>query len=148
MKTVYVSLSGTNLSSGFIPKEMSLYFPDDQSWRHYFFNTPPGRQLTENDIHTDWYTRRVLGGIGLHDALPGSLHYNQHRDLLRMLGMEYQIICSGRVTYDHIVKLLPYADVINSPLVYPKELPPASCGIKHRARFCSLAKLWHLVEHS
>ena len=75
-KSLYISLSGTNLSSQFIPKEVAIYFPEDGTWRVMIFNKPADQMLTVDDLQTDWYTRSVLGGIGLHQPSPGELHHH------------------------------------------------------------------------
>ena len=149
MKSVYISISGTNFSSRFVIREMSLYFPHNHSWRHYFFDCPPDIWINDKDRKTDWYTRRVLGGIGIRTRLPGSLQHGQHKIILSKLWSDHKIYCAGHITARFLQELLPYADIEDkqesSPFYYPKELPTANCGTDHRARYCSLAKLRYFL---
>ena len=148
--TVYVSISGTNFATQFIVREMSLFFPNNSSWRHYFFDTPRGLRLSDGDKKTDWFTRRVLGGIGIYSRLPGSLEYGQHRAILVKLGTNHKICCAGHISAQFLQNLLPYADIEDlqqtHPFNYPRSLPTANCGTDHKPRFCSLAKLRYLIS--
>ena len=150
MKTVVVSLTGVNFSHRFVLKELSLYFPTNQTYRHYFFDRPFNLQLSAADRQTDWYTRVVLKGIGVNERIPGSITYTAHRDILSGLGTDHQILCAGHVSNKFLTDLLPYADIIDiqdySDFKFPSYLPDANCGksVGHSGRNCSLAKLNYL----
>ncbi len=151
MNSVIVSVSGVNLSHHYIVREMSIYFVGDDSTRHYFFNRPSHLQLTQGKKRTDYYTREVLGGIGILTYIPGALEYDSHRKILNSLGARYRIFFAGHVTHKFLTELMPYADIVDVQLIstftYPKNLPNC-CNGNHTPRQCSLAKLIHLKHHA
>ena len=139
-KSLYISLSRTNLSTQFIPEEVGIYFPEDGTLRVIVFNKPPDLMLTADDIQTDWYTRSVLGGIGLHQPLPGELHHWQLVQLLHTLASQYRFVCNGQISANYLSSILPFSEVRNINLTYLRTLQQAQCGMSHNGRFCALAK--------
>ena len=140
-----MSVDGVNLTHRMIVRELSLFFLDTQTTRHYFFKRPLDLRMTHNDRQTERYSKQVLGGLGIDDHAEGSLDYYAHIRVIRSL-QEYRIFLVGDVAEKFVNNILPYGDIWNlqnvSSFTYPKELPPANCGIPHNPRYCSLAKLW------
>lgn len=144
MPTVIVSLEGVNLASGFIVREMSLYFVYDRSYRHYFFKKPLGFEMSEEDRRTDRYYRNILGGIGLTQLIPGALDYRCVAEILLSLH-GYFIYTCGNVSSQFLRRNLPYARITDiqdvSTFTYSSSLQGGDCGIEHPARYCSLSKI-------
>ena len=148
-KIAIVSVDGINLSSRFILKEMSIRIDKDESYRHFIFNRPADLVMTLADKKTEEYAKRVLGAAGIDDYSDGSLDYYSHIGILYSLA-NYKIFCAGHVSYKFLSTILPYADIYDiqeiSSHTFPKQLPTAWCGISHNPRYCSLAKLWNIVN--
>jgi hypothetical protein len=143
--SVIVSFEGVNLSSGYVVREMSIFYLIDKSYRHYFFDLPDNLFLTERDKQTDRYYYNVLGGISLRTVIEGALPYITLDYLLLHLADHY-IYVAGNVSCTFLREKLPYHSNITdireiSFFVYPRTLESAGCGLNHRARYCSLAKL-------
>ena len=154
MKSVIVAISGVNLSHRFVIRELSLYFPAERSHRHYFFDKPSPLYLSPSNKRTEWYSRVVLGEIGIHQRIPGSLTYRAHRDILAGIGADHIIICAGHVAHKFLSAALPYADIVDvqqrTPnFKFPTTLPEVNCGLKtgHINRCCSLAKVLFMSNH-
>lgn len=153
MDNVFVTFSGTNLASGLIAREVSLYFPSTESWRHCFIDTPGGMKFTPGDWKTDRYTRRFLGGMSLNTALHGSLQLRDIRNMLLKISLTHKLYCIGSVDRIFLENMMPYAwiedvqDIVD--FKYPKALPSANCGFSHNDvfRYCSLAKLQYVVRN-
>ena len=146
LRTVIISLEGVNLESGFVPREMSLYYLHDKSYRHYFFERPDDLVLTENDQQTNRFYRDVMGGFDLETYIEGSLPFiNLFYLILRH--SSYSVYVVGNVSYKLLRETLPhYTNVTDirdiSVFVYPRSLEESGCGLNHSSpRYCSLAKL-------
>ena len=70
---VLVTMSGTNLSSGLFVREISMFFPESRSTRHYVFEEGTSTILSVEDSRTNWYQTTVLGGLGVHQPTSGAL---------------------------------------------------------------------------
>jgi hypothetical protein len=144
MKTVIVSFEGVNLRSGFIPRELSIYYLADGSFRHYFFLPPRHLELTHGEKQTERFYRTILGGIGLHDKVEGAIPYSNVEYLL-LAHAEYSIYTVGHIATRFIAEFLPHAAITNvqdvAAFVYPRTLEPSGCGVAHNPRYCSLSKL-------
>ena len=142
--TVILSLEGINLRRGYIVKEMSIHFPQDNSFRHYFFRRPQNMTLTPEDKNTCYYATKVLGGLGMNEASNGSLDNPIHISILRSLS-HFRILVVGNVAKLYVQAILPTTEVKDlqeiSSFRYPSTLPTARCGFEHNPRYCSLAKL-------
>lgn len=127
MDSVFITLSGTNLSSGLIVREVSFYFPSSDSRRHYFIDTQSGLKISAGDRKTDNYTRRFLGGMSLHTPLPGSLQPSEIKNMLLKVSLTHDIFCIGSVDQIFLESTLPYTCINDvQDLVgfkYPKTHP-------------------------
>ena len=70
--TAIISLSGCNFDN-YAVGDMSLYFPQEDAYRHFFANPDPKPIENTADISTDWYHTMVFGGIGATEHIPGAL---------------------------------------------------------------------------
>ena len=143
MKNVIITIDGINLEHGFVLKELSIFLIEAQTTRHYFFKPPPFLYLTANDRKTEAYTKKALGGLGVEEHAEGSLEYFTHTGVIDSL--------MGDLTETFIKGVIPHAEIWDlqrtCSVVYPKQLPPAACGIPHNPRYCSMAKLWFLKAY-
>ena len=147
MKILLIALEGINLSAGYVVREMSIYFPDDMESRHYFFAPPNTLELTPADRQTDRYTRMQLGGLGLFTSISGCLQADALVPILEGIAT-YDVHCAGHVAQKFLSAVLPNTKVVDiqstTDFTFAKELPSAWCGVHHRPRYCSLAKLWSI----
>ena len=94
--TVIVSGEGVYLSEAdYVVRELSLYFCDSGTVKHYTFD-PPQRELTGMEKRTNNYVKKVLGGVGVYDVIPGALEYDISKSIITALG-DCQILCVGNV---------------------------------------------------
>ena len=150
MRTIILSLEGVNLRSGFIVREMSIYYLHDWSFRHYFFETPDNLSLTEDDRQTARFYRDMMGGIDLDRYIDGSIPYI-NLDYILLQHSSYSIYVVGNVSYNFLRDKLPshskITDIRNiTTFVYPRTLETAGCGVHHEPRYCSLAKLKFVID--
>ena len=150
MKNVIITIDGINLAHGFVLKELSIFLIEAQTTRHYFFKPPPFLYLTANDRKTEAYTKKALGGLGVEEHAEGSLEYFTHTGVIDSL-KDYRVYVMGDLTETFIKGVIPHAEIWDlqrtCSVVYPKQLPPAACGIPHNPRYCSMAKLWFLKAY-
>ena len=143
MTTAIVSLEGINLPRGLVVREMSIFYPNDGSFRHYFFD-PPDLDLNEDDRQTERFYRNVLGGTGIWEPIRGSLPYINLHYLLQKHSA-YELFTVGNISQNFLIERLPLTRIINiqdvSVFIYPRVMEPAGCGVNHNPRYCSLAKL-------
>ena len=146
--TVLVSGEGVYLSEAdYVVRELSLYFCESGTVKHYTFD-PPQRDLTGMEKRTNNYVKKVLGGVGVYDVIPGALDYDSSKSIITALG-DCQILCVGNVAYAWLKKILPYGDVVDiqtrTDFKYPKNIPDICCGVQHNSRYCALSKLWVVI---
>lgn len=152
MSSVVVSIEGINFASGYVPREMSVYFAPSQEIRHYFFKSPGGLRLSENDKKTLHFVKHRLGGLGL-DEIEGALEYHTLFNLLHDL-RNHTIFVVGSIAQIFVQRNLPGVDVRDlqtfTSFKYPKTLPYCSgCGTfaHENARYCSYSKLLYLRHY-
>ena len=149
MPSVFVSLEGTNLAHRYVVREISLYFCDEQSVRHYFVEKPADLHLSIIDKRTDSFVKNQLGGIPVNTYIPGSIDTTAMTRLILSLA-NMKILCVGAVAMRYLGRMLPYANIQDlqtiSDFKYESELPSADCGHTHNPRYCSLAKLIAVCE--
>lgn len=140
-----VSIDGTNLSSRFLPNELTVYDLKSGKLRHYFFNPPKGIRLTQEEKRTERYTRQHLGGRGMipYDV-PALEFYHAAQVISSLKGCRLYVM--GNVSKTYISEMLPHTPVVDvqslAALRYPATLPSTLCGEAHRNfRNCSMAKL-------
>ena len=150
MKSVILSMDGLNFSKRVILKELSLYFMEPQTSRHYIFKKPDDLWLTHADRQTESFVKNVLGGLGVDEFTDGSQDYYCHVALISSLH-SHRVYVVGNVAEKFVTSIIPYAEVIDlqsiSSFTYTKSLRSASCGIHHsNPRYCALAKLWYIKQ--
>ena len=140
-----VTVEGTNLSSRFIPNELTIIDLRGFTLRHFFINPPPGLRLSPSERTTEWFTRTKLGGRGIrrYDNLP-AIRASEAVNILECLRGR-TIYTVGSTSQLFLSTFLPEADVVDVQtlisLTYPTSLPPAGCGEHHaNPRHCTLAK--------
>lgn len=146
-----VTVEGTNLSSRFIPNELTIMELGGFSLRHYFINPPPGLRLSPSDRTTDWFTRTKLGGRGIK-------RYNHLPAIRAAEAVHILELLRGRTVYTvgstsklFLSTFLPEADVVDVQtlisMTYPKCLPSAGCGEHHtNPRHCTMAKAQYVCK--
>ena len=150
MKLCLVFVDGPNFPRRFVLKELSVYFPHNDTYRHYLLKQPFDLWLHGSYTSTNNYHKRVLGGVGVDEHNEGSLDYYSHSSILGSLS-DYCIMTVGHVATKFLRKALPHSQVLDlqdlSPFKYPLHLNDACCGVQHNPRYCSLAKLWYVKSY-
>ena len=139
------TIEGTNLSSRFIPNELTILDLGNFSLRHYFIDPPHGIRLSSSERTTDWFTRTKLGGRGIrrYNNLP-AIRAGEAAHILESLrgntiytvGSTSRLFLSTYLPEEHVVDIQTVIAI-----TYPTTLPPAGCGEHHtNPRHCTLAK--------
>ena len=140
-----VSVEGTNLSSRFIPNEITVSDIKTIGLRHYFFNAPKGSRLSPEERTTEWYTRVHLNGRGMRDYQIPALDFERAQEIVTSL-KGHKIYVVGNVTKAYLSTILPLEDIVDVQekcnLKYPTTLHATGCGENHaHYRNCSKSKL-------
>ena len=134
----YVGVEGFLTQSGFILKELCIYY-DREEYDHYLFKRP-GWQLTEKDVQTIRYASSQLNGLHIND---GCIPYQEIGQILNVIS-GHQIYTFSDLAVSTLRRYLP-----NSPKIkniqdlgfeMPKNLPTSQCFRSHRARYCAKSK--------
>ena len=146
MSEVTITLDGYTLPSGFIPKELTVLF-SNQEFNHYLFKPPIDRHLTEVDKRTIRYTVRCLSGISYHD---GDVAVEYLQQILSRY-CDYTIYTYSDVAYKLLQEMLPTTVIINiqeTGFIMPKMLPDTGCSrIHHNPRYCSKSKAFAVQRY-
>ena len=81
----YVGIEGFSTKSGFILKELCIFY-DGEEFDHYMFEKPSWT-LTDTDLETVQYVSSQLNGLNLYD---GCIPYKEVDGILRGI-RDYQI---------------------------------------------------------
>ena len=148
VSNVLVIMSGTNLSSGLFVREISMFFPESRSTRHYVFEEATSTILSVEDSRTNWYQTTVLGGLGVHQPTSGALPRFTIPTILDSL-KRYRILCAGSVTKTCLETYLEDTEIIDfqrcRKLSSSRELYEGCGEDHHTARGCSLNRLHQLI---
>ena len=146
---ILISLEGLNFEGGYRVREMSIYFCETGTTRDYVFNPPLYQQLSENDEKTDFYVRRVLGGLGARTFIPHAKPYEEAFRIINSLS-RCHILCVGNVAYKWLRNILPASSIDElqerTGFKYPKVLKKGSCKLPHNPRYCSNAKICYVTN--
>ena len=148
----YVGVEGFLTKSGFILKELCIFY-DDERFDHYIFKEPTWTWgLTNRDLETIQYISSQLNGLHLYD---GSIPYKEITEILRCIG-SYQIYTFSNLAVKTLREYLPDIKKIKNIQDFgfemPKQLPNSHCFRSHsvlnqkhyftspRYRYCAKAK--------
>ena len=148
----YVGVEGFLTKSGFILKELCIFY-DDERFDHYIFKEPTWTWgLTNRDLETIQYISSQLNGLHLYD---GSIPYKEITEILRCIG-SYQIYTFSNLAVKTLREYLPDTKKIKNIQDFgfemPKQLPNSHCFRSHsvlnqkhyftspRYRYCTKAK--------
>ena len=147
-----ISIEGPNYTNFCLVRELAIYDVQTGNVEQHFFDPPPNLCLSETDQKTDFYSRSVLGGFGLHTPVPQpALPYDRLYSYITALG-GYRLFCAGNVAHRWLQSVLPYGDIVDiqqtSEFKYPKNLVPVTCEFNHKNnRYCSKGKLMTVVYY-
>ena len=146
----YVGVEGFLTKSGFILKELCIYY-DGEEFDHYLFKEPSWA-LTDRDLETVQYISSQLNGLHLYD---GSIPYKEINGILEGI-RGYEIYTFSDLAMETLRKYLPDARKIKNiqelGFEMPKQLPNSHCFRSHnvvdkkhsftspRYRYCAKAK--------
>ena len=134
----YVGIEGYTTKSGFIHKELCIYY-DGEEFDHYLFKRP-GWDLTEKDMKTVRYASSQLNGLHFND---GDIPYEEFGLIPKAIA-GYQIYTFSDLAVNTLRKYLPKTWKIKNiqDLGYemPKHLPNSHCFRSHRSRYCAKSK--------
>ena len=137
---MFLALEGFTLPSGYIIKELSVIF-DNDNYQHFHFKPPTNFYPTNEEHYTINYTTTYLNQLYLMDD--SLLPYSTINDILKNLS-SHTIYVAGQSAYNFIKAKLPMTRVINicikNNFEYPKQLSKSNCFKDHNPRYCSLSK--------
>jgi hypothetical protein len=148
----YVAVEGFLTKSGFILKELCIFY-DDDAFDHYIFKEPTwSRELTNRDLKTIHYITSQLNGLHLYD---GSIPYNEINGILECI-RGCNIYTFSDLAVKTLRQYLPDTKKIKNiqdlGFEMPKQLPTSHCFRTHkvlnpeqyflspRYRYCAKAK--------
>lgn len=149
--SILLSLEGVNLRSGYIVRELAIFFPAENGGvRTFYFATPEDLELTHLDRRTNYHHRHSLNGANLDVFIPGALCSTLLHPILKSLAT-YKIYVAGNVAQNFLQSLLPYTvveDICKKfGFKYPKRVPhQRTCGLDHSGRYCAASKLNEIVQ--
>ena len=134
----YVGVEGFLTQSGFILKELCIYY-DREEYDHYLFKRP-GWQLTEKDVQTIRYASSQLNGLHIND---GCIPYQEIAQILNVIS-GHQIYTFSDLAVSTLRQYLPNTRKIKNiqdmGFEMPKNLPNSRCFRSHRSRYCAKSK--------
>ena len=134
----YVGIEGFLTQSGFILKELCIYY-DSEEFDHYLFKRPDW-QLTQKDMQTLRYVSSQLNGLHLND---GSIPYKEIAPILEVIS-RHQIYTFSDLAVKTLRNYLPNTPKIKNiqdmGFEMPKHLPNSRCFRLHRSRYCAKSK--------
>ena len=134
----YVGVEGFVTKSGFILKELCIYYDGDE-FDHYLFKKPSW-ELTNMDMGTIQYVSSQLNGLNIHD---GCIPYREIEQILTAID-GYQIYTFSDLAVTTLRRYLPNTRKIKNiqdmGFEMPKNLPTSHCFRSHRSRYCAKSK--------
>ena len=127
----YIGVEGFLTKSGFILKELCIFY-DDERCDHYIFKEPTWTWgLTNRDLDTIHYISSQLNGLYLHD---GSIPYKAINEILGCIRY-YQIYTFSNLAVETLREYLPDTKKIKNiqdlGFEMPKHLPNPHCFRSH-----------------
>ena len=127
----YVGIEGFLTKSGFILKELCIFY-DDERFDHYIFKEPTWTWgLTNRDLDTIHYISSRLNGLHLQD---GSIPYKAINEILGCIRY-YQIYTFSNLAVETLREYLPDTEKIKNiqdlGFEMPKHLPNPHCFRSH-----------------
>ena len=145
-RQVIVTLEGFTLTSGFIAKELTVFY-NNRNFQHFHFTKPIDFQPTAQELCTIKYTSEVLSKLYLDDF--SLLPYTTINTILRQIS-SHKIYVAGHTAHKFITTHLPTTKVIDIckeyKFKYPLVLPSVACFKEHTPRYCSLAKAKNIYK--
>ena len=143
---MFLALEGFTLPSGYIIKELSVIF-DDDNFQHFQFKAPPNFYPTTEEQRTIKFSTKYLNQLYLTDD--SLLPYSTINEILKNLSF-HTIYVAGHSAYNFIKAKLPMTHVIDicikNNFKYPKQLSKSNCFKDHNPRYCSLSKCEYIKK--
>ena len=137
---MFLALEGFTLPSGYIIKELTVIF-DDDNYQHFHFKAPANFYPTNDEQRTINYTTNYLNQLFFSDN--SLLPYSTINDILKNLS-SHTIYVAGQSAYRFVKSKIPLTNVIDICIdynfTYPKVLEKTNCFKDHNPRYCSLSK--------
>ena len=143
--SAYVGFEGYQTKSGFIHKELCIYY-DENDYDHFIFKKPEW-EVSEKDMKSVRYCCTQLNGLKFND---GSVPYNEIETILKKIE-NHQIYTFSDIAVKTLKKYLPNCSKIKNiqdlGFEMPTILPFSNCfRAKHRPRYCAKAKAKEVKE--
>ena len=136
--SVYVGFEGYSTQSGFIHKELCIYYDTDR-YDHYLFKKPE-EKLSDADMVTVRWATCQLNHLEFED---GSVPYREIGRILHEIE-KYEIYTFSEIAVDTLKRHIPNAPkIINIQdfgFKMPQRLSFAYCFRPHLPRYCAKAK--------
>ena len=138
----------TTQNEGFILRELTLIFPNEQE-QHFQFKNPENMYLNPDEMKIAKFSQRHLNGFSPTDNESCCLPAAVYPKILEEI--QYcRIYCAGEIERCFFAKNLPDSKVIDVYSLidfnYPTQLDNPNCFKLHRYRNCSLAKARYLIQ--
>ena len=141
----YVGLEGYNTKSGYIHKELCIFYEEVDDYDHFIFKKPEF-ELSRKDMASVRFVSCKLNGLKFND---GSVPYDEIKEILKKIGNR-QIYTFGDIAVETLKKYIPNAPKIKNiqelGFEMPLEIPFQYCFRKHRPRYCAKAKAREVRE--
>ena len=136
--SVYVGFEGYSTQSGFIHKELCIYYDTDR-YDHYLFKKPE-EKLSDADMVTVRWATCQLNHLEFED---GSVPYKEIGQILQKIE-KYEIYTFSEVATNTLKRYIPNAPKIvniqDFEFKMPQRLCYAYCFRPHTPRYCAKAK--------
>ena len=134
----YVGFEGYVTKSGFIHKELCIYYDGDE-FDHYLFKKPEWK-LSEKDMVTVRYATCQLNGLHFND---GGVPYKEIDQILKNIE-NHQIYTFSDIAVKTLQRYLPNArkikNIQNLGFKMPEQLNYSYCFRVHKPRYCAKSK--------
>ena len=136
-------------NGGYILRELTLLFPNDQE-QHFQFKNPSNMCLNIDEMRTAKFCQRHLNGFSPTDDESCCLPAEVYPKILETI-QHSRIYCAGETTRLFFARHLPDASITDVYSLfdfrYPKEFSEnPGCFKMHRFRYCTLAKCRYLAQ--
>jgi hypothetical protein len=136
--SAYVGFEGYSTKSGFVHKELCIYYDTDR-YDHYLFKKPE-EKLSDADMVTVRWATCQLNGLDFED---GSIPYKEIDQILQKIE-NYQIYTFSEIAVNTLTRYIPNAPKIKNIQDFGFEMPQrlcfAYCFRPHLPRYCAKAK--------
>ena len=135
--SAFIGVEGYTLSSGFILKELCIFYPNAE-YDHFLFKMP-GWYLTDGDKRTIRYTTQMLNNLSY---LDGKVQYEEIVNILDPV-KDSIIYTYSEIAVTFLQRYLPTTVIKNiqhDGYTMPNALPNSGCFRKHCPRYCAKSK--------